>query len=76
MKKYERVAGVVTRGETFAQLNEKLIECEELCAVMGHLHMTEDTPADRLLAKGWRGMSEMFHNVRVQVVHLAKGKLQ
>ena len=76
MKKYERVAGTVTRGETFAKLNEELIECEELCAVMAHLHNTEDAPGDRGMAQGWRALSEMFHNTRIQIVRLAKGNRQ
>ena len=76
MKKYERIAGIVTHGETFAKLNETLIEAEELCAVLGHLHQTEDTPKDRLLATGWRGISQLLYRMRAQVIKLAQGKLQ
>jgi len=76
MKKYERVAGVVTKGETFAKLNETMIEVEELCSVMGHLLATEDGHNDKLLATGWRGIAELMHRARAQMVKLASGRLQ
>lgn len=76
MKHYERVAGVVTRGETYAKLNETLIEAEELCSVMAHLHNTEDTHADRLLATGWLGIAQLLHRMRFQVTAMAMNKLQ
>lgn len=76
MKKYERTAGTVTREETYRKLCEELIEVEELCAVMAHLHAAEsDTSKAQLLATGWRGMSQMIHLVRDQVSKLAAGKL-
>lgn len=76
MKKYERTAGAVTREETYRKLCEELIEVEELCAVMAHLHAAEsDTAKAQLLATGWRGMSQMIHLIRDQVSKLAAGKL-
>lgn len=75
MHKYERTAGVVTRGETFAKLNETLIEAEELCAVMAHLHATEDADKDKLLATGWRAVSQLLYRMRAQVIKLAQGKM-
>lgn len=76
-KKYERVAGRMTRDETYSKLNECLIECEELAAMMAHLHAAEDdvSPRAQLLATGWRGISQMMHLVRDQVIKLATGKL-
>lgn len=76
MKKYERVAGYITHGETFSKLNETLIEAEELSSVLAHLHQTEDTDKDRLLATGWRGISQLLYRMRAQVIKLAQGKLQ
>jgi hypothetical protein len=76
MRKYERVAGIMTRGETFAKLNEILIEAEELMAMMGHLHMTEDSHRDEQLASGWRGMSQLTYRMRAQMIKLAKGQMQ
>lgn len=75
MKKYERTAGNVTREDTYRSLCEHLIEVEELCAVMGHLYRTEHGARAELMATGWRGMSQMIHLVRDQVVKLAAGKL-
>ena len=76
MKKYERVAGVMTKGETYAKLNETLIEAEELCAVMKHLHATEDGAKDKLLSDGWGAMSQMLHLVRGKIMKMAMRKLQ
>jgi len=76
LKKYERIAGTVTREETYRKLCEELIEVEELCAVMAHLHAAEsDTSRAQLLATGWRGMPKMIHLIRDQVSKLAAGKL-
>lgn len=76
MPKYETTAGYVTRGDTYAQINEKLIELQELCYVMGHLHNTEDSHMDRLLGKGWLGVGDMMKMVQRQVIQLAKGHMQ
>lgn len=76
MRKYERVAGIMTRGETFAKLNESMIEIEELTAMMGHLHATEDGHRDELLASGWRAMSQLIYRMRAQMIKLAKGQMQ
>ena len=76
MKHYETVGGQVTRGETLAKLNETLIEAEELAALLSHLHNTENNDADKLMAKGWLGVSGLMRKVRFQVIELAKGKLQ
>ena len=76
MPRYETTAGQVTEGDTFAQLNEHLIRCQELCAVMAHLKGLQGTHMDALLSKGWLGMSEMFKLTQHKVVEMAKGKLQ
>ena len=76
MAKYETTAGQVTRSDTFAQLNEHLVRCQELCAVMAHLHNLQDSHMDNLLAQGWLGMSEMFKLTQHKVIEMAKGKLQ
>jgi hypothetical protein len=67
---------MVTKSDTFAQLNEHLIRCQELCALMAHLLATEDTHMDKLLSKGWLAMSEMFKMTQFKVIEMAKGKLQ
>ncbi len=69
------IGGVATRSESYTKLLHHLIECQELCAVMAHLHNTEDNNMDHLLAKGWLGMSELFKRIQHQVTELAMGKL-
>ena len=69
-------AGQPTRGETFAKLIHHLDEVRELCAVMSHLHRTEDNSIDALLAQGWLGMAELFLRIRQRVVEMGKGRLQ
>ncbi len=69
------IGGVATRSESYTKLLHHLIECQELCAVMAHLHNTEDNNMDKLLAKGWLGMSELFKRMQHQVTELAMGKL-
>lgn len=68
--------GVPTRGETYTKLMHHLAEVQELCAVMSHLHNTEDNEMDKLLAKGWLGASELFKRLQWQIRELGKGKLQ
>ena len=70
-------AGQATRGETYAKLLYHLTECQELAAVMAHLHNTEEHSfKDRALAKGWLTLSEMFKRIQHQVTSLASGALQ
>lgn len=75
MPRYETHAGLPTPSLIYAQLNEKLIECQELCSMRAHLHNTEGNDADRLLARGWLGLAELFRRMQFQVTELAKGKL-
>jgi len=74
MKKYETVAGYVTRAETYSKLMDHLREAEECCYVISHLHNTEDSPIDNLLATGWRGIGQLLEKVRAQIVALAAKK--
>lgn len=76
MPKYETFAGLPTHGLIYAQLNEKLIECQELCAMNAHLFNTEDDSMSKLLAKGWLGMAELFKMTQYKITELAKNKLQ
>lgn len=70
------IGGVPTTGETYSKLLHHLRECQELCAVMGHLLNTEDSHMDGLLAKGWLGMSELMGEITKKVTALAMRKLQ
>ena len=69
------IGGLATRSESYTKLLHHLIECQELCAVMAHLHNTEGTKVDETLAHGWLGMSELFKRMQGQVTELAMGKL-
>lgn len=68
--------GHATRGETYAKLSYHLIECQELAAVMAHLHNTETSLGDRAKAQGWLTVSEMFKRIQHQLTSLAAGGLQ
>lgn len=70
------VAGVPSRSVVYAKLLEHVRECQDCAALMAHLHNTEGNDMDKLLAKGWLGMSEMFKLMAHQVTELAKNKLQ
>lgn len=70
------IGGVPSRGVVFAKLLEHIRECQDLAAMMAHLHNTEGNDMDKLLAKGWLGVSEMFKLTAHQVTELAKNKLQ
>jgi hypothetical protein len=74
--KFETRGGQVTRGETFAKLLDHLDQIRDCCAIMAHLHNTEGNDADKLLAKGWLGMAELFRLTRHKVTQLAQGRLQ
>ncbi len=67
--------GHATRGETYAKLCHHLVECQELAAVMSHLHNTETSAKDRIMAKGWLTVSEMFKRIQHQLTSLAAGGL-
>lgn len=67
--------GVVTKSETFSKLLHHLREAQSLAAVMAHLHQTEGSAKDFILAKGWLGISEMFKRVQDQIINLAQGRL-
>lgn len=69
------IGGQVTRGEVYSKLLHHLRESQELCAVMGHLHQTESSEMDKVLAKGWLGMSELMGRTAHQVTQLAMNKL-
>jgi hypothetical protein len=76
VSKYETIGGQVTRGETYAKMMDHLREVQDCCAIMAHLHNTEGNDMDKLLAKGWLGMAEMFRLVQFKVTQLAMNKMQ
>jgi hypothetical protein len=73
---YETIGGQITRGELYAKIMDHLREIQDSCCMMAHLHNTEHNDMDKLLAKGWLGMAEMFRLVQFKVTKLAQNKLQ
>ena len=73
--KYETVGGHVSRGETFAKILDLTDQLLDQCAVMAHLHNTEDSAKDRFLAQGWLCMHHAFKLIRHQLVQLSKGAM-
>lgn len=69
------IGGRASRSETYIKLLHHIREAQELAAVMGHLHNTEGNEMDRVLAKGWLGISELMGRMAHQVTSLASGKL-
>ena len=76
MSKYSTVGGIPTRGEAYAKLMHHLNEAADQAAVLSHLHNTEDSSMDKLLAKGWLGIHQLLLKVRDQIVKLAANKFQ
>jgi hypothetical protein len=70
------VGGNVSRSEVYMKLLDHVRECQDCAALMAHLHNTEGNDMDKLLARGWLGMSEMFKLTAHQVTLLAQNKLQ
>ncbi len=67
--------GIVTRSETYTMLLHHLDEARDCCAVIAHLHQTEDTDKDRVMAMGWLAVAELQKRMREKVTELAMGKL-
>lgn len=71
----QTIGGRPSREATFVKILALVDELMEQFAIMGHLHNTEDSNKDRLLAKGWLGMVELFQRIRHQIVALAQGRM-
>lgn len=74
MSKYATVGGVVTKAETFAKLIHHLSEAADQAAVLSHLHNTEDSEMDKLIAKGWLGVHELLMRAKEQITKSAANK--
>lgn len=60
--------------ELYIKLTHSLDMAQEASAVIGHLYNTEDTDHDKLMAKGWLGISELIKLNRWKVTNLATRK--
>lgn len=65
-----------TRDDIFKKLLNDIRECQEGCLKIGHLHNLQDDNMEKLLAKGWHGMAELFDKMHAQVVWLAQRRTQ
>ena len=76
MSKYSTTGGTVTRGDAYAKLIHHLQEAADQAAVLSHLHNTEDSQLDKLVAKGWLGVHELILRLVTQITKLAMNKFQ
>jgi hypothetical protein len=58
--KFETEGGVVTKGMTYAKLMDHLREVQDCCYTLAHLHRTEDSDKDAVLAGMWMAAGEAF----------------
>lgn len=65
-----------TRGEAYSKLLHHLQEAQNQAAMLAHLHNTEISPMDKLLARGWLGISEMLRAAQHKITEMAMGRLQ
>ena len=68
---FSTIGGVATKDEAYRKLMFHLEEAQNQALVIGHLHKTEDSNMDKLLAKGWYGVGEMIEMMRMQIRELA-----
>ncbi len=72
----ETIGGIPTRGEAYSRLMHHLRECQEQAAILAHLHNTESNDMDKLLAKGWLGITEMMKMIQDKVTKMAMRRMQ
>jgi len=72
---YETKAGVPDRGATYAVLMDHIREAQKHAAILAHLHNTEGNDRDKLIAKGWLMIAEMFRRMQHQITQLAQGRI-
>lgn len=66
---------IPTRGESYARLMEHLRLAQEEAAMLAHLHNAEQNDKDKLIARAWLHVSELFKGVQHKVTELAMGRL-
>lgn len=76
MSKYSTVGGIPTRAEAYLKLMHHLREAADQAAVLSHLHNTEVSKMDQLVAKGWLGVHELLMRMISQITKLAANKFQ
>ena len=76
MSKYSTTGGIPTRGDAYSKLIWHLSEAADQASVLSHLHNTEDSQMDKLMAKGWAGVHELLMKVKSQITKLAMNRFQ
>lgn len=76
MSKYSTFAGIPTRSEAYSKLMHHLHEAADQAAVLSHLHNTEDSRMDKLVATGWLGIHQLLLRMISQITKLAMTKFQ
>lgn len=74
MSKYSTSAGVPTRHEAYSKLMHHLSEAADQAALLSHLHNTEESEMDKLIAKGWLGIHELLLRTREGIRKVAANK--
>jgi hypothetical protein len=73
---FSTIGGIATKDEAYRKLMHHLEEAQNQALVIGHLHNTEDSAMDKLMAKGWYGVGEMLQMTRQQIMQLAMRRMQ
>ena len=73
---FSTIGGIATKDEAYRKLMHHIDEAINNAQVIGHLHNTEDGQMDKLMAKGWYGVGEMFVMVKEQIRQLAMKRVQ
>jgi hypothetical protein len=73
---FSTIGGIATKDEAYRKLMHHLEEAQNQALVIGHLHNTEDSAMDKLMAKGWYGVGEMLQMTREQIRQLAMKRMQ
>jgi hypothetical protein len=73
---FSTTGGVVTKGDTYGKLMYHLREAEDCAYVLSHLHKTEQTAKDDILAMGWRTVGENLKMIGKFITNLAKKRMQ
>ena len=72
----ETIGGIPTRGETYAKMMHHLREAQECAAIMSHLHNTEGSHKDKIMARGWLHVEDLIKKMAHNITKLAQGALQ
>ena len=74
--KYSTTAGTPTRGDAYAKLIHHLNEAQDQAYVLSHIHNTEDSEMDKLMAKGWLGVGGLIKRMAWTIAEFARRRMQ